>query len=1049
MSKVRVFELAKEMGLETSDVERVCKELGIDVPQKHLTHLSSEDVTRVKQAVKEAPRRAAANKETKVDGNVVRRRKKVEDDKPAPAAAPTGPATQVAGGAGSIATSPTTVRRKKVIDEPEPEPAAYEGEYGSFEPSDFVAAEPEPEPEQSQVAAESEPEPARVTEGSASRVAERPGPEAAAALPGRAPTDSKAVIVSRPSRRVEAPRVGDARNRAPERPANRDAAPEQPPAVTGRTPARNDGGDVASPRTQETGRPQEQGAPGRQAGSARAERVQGAQARAAQSQTVTGGGEVAASSGGGGGAAVVVDTATRAPAQNTSLVQVVRRVDDAIMQNLINEAQRRAERQSGGPRMGARPMGGPGGPGGPVGPRPAFNPGGPPSRTGLRPGETQPPGPPMSAAEAARRAKEKPATTVDPARGRVAWEKNKDKSFDDRVMRMKAKRKPGHRDHIEPQAPRAARRVIRIEDTVTVGELAGMLSVKASEIIKKLMLLGEMVTVNNVLDMDTVQLLAQEPEFNFAVENVAFDIEKYIPKTEEAHGEALLRDPVVTVMGHVDHGKTSLLDYIRKARVAAGEAGGITQHIGAYRVPVVVNGAQRHVVFLDTPGHAAFTAMRARGAQVTDIVILVVAADDGVMPQTAEAVNHAKAAGVPLVVAINKIDKPDAKPEKIRQQLTEFGIVAEEWGGDTQFVEVSAKTGFGIDKLLELLALQADVLELKAIANKPAKGVVIEAELSKGRGPVATVLVQEGTINRGDIIVAGKAMGRVRAMIDDRGRNLASAGPSSAIEILGLDQVPPPSARFFVVKDERDAKAIVQHLEDNERKGRLASERKKVSLDDLFAHIQAGELKTLNLVIKSDVQGSLEALRTAFTKLKHPELEVRIIHDAVGAISEHDVYLASASNAIIIGFNVRPEKNAKVLAEQDKVDIKLYSVIYNAVDDVKAAMEGMLKPTIEEKFVGRAAVRETFSIPKFGTIAGCAVLQGKLIRNGKARLIRDGRVVNDGKIDTLRRFKDQVTEVERGHECGVHLENFNDVKIGDEIECYELIEIAQKLELTL
>ncbi len=616
-------------------------------------------------------------------------------------------------------------------------------------------------------------------------------------------------------------------------------------------------------------------------------------------------------------------------------------------------------------------------------------------------------------------------------------------------MRMKAKRgRPGQRDFVEPQAPRAAKRIIRIEDTVTVGELAAHLSVKASEIIKKLMLLGEMVTVNHVLDMDTVQLLEQEHEFNFTVENVAFDIENYIPKTEEANLEAFPRDPVVTVMGHVDHGKTSLLDYIRKARVAAGEAGGITQHIGAYKVPVMVNGTQRHVVFLDTPGHAAFTAMRARGAQVTDVVILVVAADDGVMPQTAEAVNHAKAAGVPLVVAVNKMDKPDAKPEKIRQQLTEFGIVAEEWGGDTQFVEVSAKTGMGIDKLLESVALQADVLELKAVVNRPAKGVVIEAELSKGRGPVATVLVQEGTINRGDIVVAGKAMGRVRAMIDDRGKSLASAGPSSAVEILGLDSVPPPSARFFVVKDERDAKAIVSHLEDKERKGRLAQERKKVSLDDLFAHIQAGEIKTLNLVIKSDVQGSLEALRNAFSKLKHPELEVRIIHDAVGAISEHDVYLASASNAIIIGFNVRPEKNAKDLAEQDKVDIKLYSIIYNAVDDVKAAMEGMLKPSIEEKFVGRAAVREIFSIPKFGTIAGCAVLQGKLIRNAKARLIRDGRVINDGKIDTLRRFKDQVTEVERGHECGVHLENFNDVKVGDEIECYELIEIAQKLELT-
>jgi len=632
-------------------------------------------------------------------------------------------------------------------------------------------------------------------------------------------------------------------------------------------------------------------------------------------------------------------------------------------------------------------------------------------------------------------------------RGRVAWEKHKDKSFDDRVMRMKAKRKPGRGDYMDSPVPRAARRVIKIEDTVTVGELAAQLSVKASEVIKKLMLLGEMVTVNNVLDMDTVGLLAQEPEFNFSVENVAFDIENYIPKTEEEYIEAIPRDPVVTVMGHVDHGKTSLLDHIRKARVAAGEAGGITQHIGAYKVPVMVNGTQRHVVFLDTPGHAAFTAMRARGAQVTDVVILVVAADDGVMPQTVEAINHAKAAGVPLVVAVNKIDKADARPDKVRQQLTEFGVVAEEWGGETQFVNVSAKLGTGIERLLECAALQADVLELRAVVQRPAKGIVIEAELSKGRGPVATVLVQEGTLNRGDIVVSGKAMGRVRAMVDDRGRTLQSAGPATPVEVLGLDSVPGASERFFVVKDERDAKAIVGHIEDKERKGRIAEERKKISLDDLFAQMEAGEVKNLNLVIKSDVQGSLEALRTAFLKLKHPELEVRIIHSAVGAISEHDVNLASASNAIIIGFNVRPEKNAKLLAEQYKVDVKLYTVIYTAVDDVKAAMEGMLKPNIEEKFVGRAAIRETFSIPKFGTIAGCAVLQGKLVRNHRARLLRDGRVITDAKIDSLRRFKDMVNEVDRGHECGAHLENYNDVKVGDEIECYELIEIPQKLNI--
>ncbi|TNF25740.1 MAG: translation initiation factor IF-2 [Deltaproteobacteria bacterium] len=633
--------------------------------------------------------------------------------------------------------------------------------------------------------------------------------------------------------------------------------------------------------------------------------------------------------------------------------------------------------------------------------------------------------------------------------GRVRWEASRDRRFDDRGGRSRGKRgraiaKKGVRITEGSAVPKASKRVVKMEETITVGELASQLAVKASEIIKALMDLGEMVTVNHVLDLDTVTLIAQE--YEFTVENVAFDIENYIPKVDETI-EAKPRDPVVTVMGHVDHGKTSLLDHIRKTRVAAGEAGGITQHIGAYKVPVRSGKGKRSVVFLDTPGHAAFTEMRARGANVTDVVILVVAADDGVMPQTIEAINHSKAAGVPVVVAVNKIDKPEAQPEKIRQQMTEYGLVSEEWGGETQFINVSAKTGDGVDTLLEAVLLQADVLELTAIDDRPATGVVVEAELSKGRGPVATILVQEGTLKKGDIVVAGKATGRVRAIIDDRGRQLKEAGPATPVEVLGLNEVPPPSERFFAVKDEKDARMIVSHLEDKEREKRLAEERKRVSLDDLFDQMKAGEVKNLNLIIKSDVQGSLEALKTAFSKLKHPELEVRIIHDAVGAISESDVNLASASSAIIIGFNVRPEKNAKAMAEQDGVEIKLYSVIYNAVDDVKAAMEGMLSPNIEERMVGKAAVRDTFGVPKLGTIAGCAVLQGKLIRNARARLIRDGRVIADTKIDSLRRFKENVTEVERGHECGAHLENYNDVKLGDEIECYELIEVAQTLDI--
>jgi len=651
-----------------------------------------------------------------------------------------------------------------------------------------------------------------------------------------------------------------------------------------------------------------------------------------------------------------------------------------------------------------------------------------------------PGGPPGSGKDDRRRGRRRPG-------GRVAYDASHDRRFDRGGRR--GSRKRGKKRAVGAQTeitiPKASKRVVKVEETITVGDLAAQLAVKANALIRVLMQMGEMVTVNHVLDLDTVTLVAQE--FGFTVENVAFDIENYIPQIDEETATRVPRDAVVTVMGHVDHGKTSLLDYIRKARVAAGEAGGITQHIGAYKVPVKIGKDKRQLVFLDTPGHAAFTEMRARGAEVTDIVVLIVAADDGVMPQTVEAINHAKAAGVPIVVAVNKIDRPDANPERVRQNMTEHGLVPEEWGGDTQFVDISAKTGQGVSDLLEAIALQADMLELTAVVDAPAQGVVIEAELSRGRGPVATVLVNQGTLRRGDIVVAGKASGRVRALMDDKGKQVKSAGPATPVEILGLDQVPQPSERLFVVKDEREARHIVSHLEDKERQKRLADERKRVSLDDLFSQMEAGEIKQLALIIKSDVQGSLEALRTAFGKLKHPELEVRIIHSGVGAISETDINLASASNAIVIGFNVRPEKNAKAMAEQEGVDIKLYSVIYEAVDDVKAAMEGLLSPTIEEKTVGRAAVRETFTIPKVGTIAGCAVLQGRLVRGGKARLIRDGVVITDTTIETLRRFKNDVSEVERGHECGAKLARYNDIKIGDEIEAYELLEIAQKLEL--
>jgi translation initiation factor IF-2 len=633
------------------------------------------------------------------------------------------------------------------------------------------------------------------------------------------------------------------------------------------------------------------------------------------------------------------------------------------------------------------------------------------------------------------------------AGGRVAYDRSKDAAFDD-LRRPRSRRGAKRRSVGQATAitiPKASKRVVKMDATITVGDLAQQLSIKAGIVIRYLMDMGEMVTVNNVLDLDTVTLIAQEHEFT--VENVAFSIDNFVEELADEQREMKPRDPVITVMGHVDHGKTSLLDHIRKSRVAAGEAGGITQHIAAYKVPVKVGDKKHKLVFLDTPGHAAFTAMRARGAQVTDVVILVTAADDGVMPQTIEAINHSKAADVPIVVAINKCDKPDANPDKVRQQLVEHGLVPEAWGGDTQIIEVSAMTGDGVDGLLEAVALQAELLDLQAEFSGRAQGVVIEAELSRGRGPVATVLVQQGIIKRGDIVVSGSAMGRVRALVDDQGRQMKSAGPGTPLEILGLNSVPPPSERFIVVKDDRDARQIVSHLDDKDRDRRLASDRKRVSLEDLAQMAETGEVKTLALIIKSDVQGSLEALRGSFEKLEHPELDVRIIHGGVGPISESDIALAAASQAIVIGFNVRPEKKAKAVAEQDGIEIKLYSVIYDAIDDVKAAMEGMLSPVIEERVLGKAEVRDTFKLKGSGAIAGCAVLQGKIRRNGLARLIRDGIVIYSGKVASLRRFKDSVAEVERGKECGTQLHNYGDVKVGDEIECYEEIEVAQKLAI--
>ncbi len=596
----------------------------------------------------------------------------------------------------------------------------------------------------------------------------------------------------------------------------------------------------------------------------------------------------------------------------------------------------------------------------------------------------------------------------------------------------------------EITVPRASKRIIKISEVITVGDLARDMGVKAGEVIKKLMGLGMMATINQVLDADTATLIASE--FDHQVENVAFDADSALEvehQVEEQETALMPRSPVVTIMGHVDHGKTSLLDAIRSTHVTDQEHGGITQHIGAYHVQV----DGRSVTFLDTPGHEAFTAMRARGAQVTDIVVLVVAADDGVMPQTVEAINHARAAEVPIIVAINKIDRPDANLERVKRGLSEYGLVSEDWGGDTVFAPVSAKTQEGIPHLLEMLLLQADILELKANPNKLARGTIVEAKLDRGRGPVATVLVQEGTLHVGDAFVCGVFYGKVRAMVDDRGRKVDAASPSFPVEILGLQGVPQAGDSFVAVADEAKARQVAEYRHSKQRETELVKSS-KVSLEELYDQIKAGDVRELRVVLKADVQGSVEALTEALGRLSSDEVKFRVIHGSVGGITESDILLAAASNAIVIGFNVRPEAKGASLAAKEGVDVRLYTIIYEAVADVRAAMEGLLEPTYREQIMGRVEVRQVFNISGAGTVAGCYVAEGKVQRGSLVRLLRDQVVVHEGKLGSLKRFKDDVREVAAGYECGLAIEGFQDIKQGDVVEAYEKIPVIRRIATT-
>jgi len=587
-----------------------------------------------------------------------------------------------------------------------------------------------------------------------------------------------------------------------------------------------------------------------------------------------------------------------------------------------------------------------------------------------------------------------------------------------------------------PERKELKQRTVRVESEITVGSFAEKIGLKASEVIKKLMDYGILATINHSITDDAANIVAEEFGINLEI------IEKKdifeLPAIEDTPESLVERPPIVTVMGHVDHGKTTLLDSIRHTKVTAQEAGGITQHIGAYQVSI----NDKKITFIDTPGHEAFTAMRARGAQATDIAVIVVAADDGVMPQTIEAINHAKAAKIPIIIAINKIDKPNASPDNVKQQLTEFGLVPEEWGGDTVCVEISATKGIGIDQLLEMILLVAEIQEIKANPNRMAEGTVIDSELDKGKGPVATLLVQSGTLRTSDSIVVGSTYGKVRSMTNDKGRPLKKAEPSVPVQVQGFAEVPKAGERFYVV-EEKAAKWLSQKKKDEEREYGL--QQKKVSVGDMFKQMDEGAVKELNIILKADVNGTVEALRQSLEQINTEEVKVNIIHGGVGAVNENDVMLAAASNGIIIGFNVRPDVNAKKAAEKEGIEIKLSRVIYEVLDDVRKLMSGLLDPEIKEKVLGRVEVRATFKVPKVGMVAGCYVTEGKITNKSKVRLIRDGVVIHEGHLASLKRFKDDAKEVEQGFECGIGIENYNDIKVGDEIEAYIIEEIERTL----
>ena len=1028
MAKRRVYELARELNMTNKELLDKLGELGIEV-KNHMSSLEDDETGRIKDSLFGRKEKADIE-DTRVRPNIIRRRRKpkkeeesagaeaaetkdaahetapeppepapekpAEEKEPEPVAAakPEEPATRK--------KKPTAAARAKKLAEEAPQ-EAEEAPESAWDTADTLqAAEPEATPAEQPETASSEPETtdAGVEAESAEAGAEETIPDAEAQ--DQQPADEPAAADAKAQ---ESPEVSDI------------SEPPEGIEAAGAKEAEKAPSGPDSPETVEA--PREEKAAGKPAGKAKSPGVE------AEAE-----GEAETPAEKSSKARKARKKPKSAPARIISLPE------EPVAQEPAPTKEKPAEKPR---KKSEKPR-----------PQPTAAP-----TEAVAPSDAKAPRKDAEDTRKSKRKKTEPAdatagTAEKPKKGKkqAAFKRKEvvegDALYDQRFGRVRKGRKKGKAakpltDKPQITTPKAIKRRIKVDETIVLADLAKRMGIKGSELIKRLMGMGVMVTINQTIDFDTANLLAQE--FEFEVERASFEEESVIKTHEDAPEDLRFRPPVVTIMGHVDHGKTSLLDVIRHSKVVDSEAGGITQHIGAYHVPHDTG----DIVFLDTPGHEAFTAMRGRGAQVTDIVILVVAADDGVMPQTIEAIDHSRAAGVPIIVAVNKIDKPGAEPDRIKRELAEKGLVPEDWGGDAIFVNVSAKEQSGIDELLEMIVLQSEVLELKANPDKPARGFIIESKLETGRGPVATVLIAEGTLHTGEAIVAGMFHGKIRAMFDDKGNPIKEAGPSFPVEIIGLSGVPMAGDELVAVADEKDAKSVSEHRLQKQRSLDLAK-TSRMSLDKLYEKMMEGEVKDLNLIIKADVQGSIEALKDSLTRLSTDEVKINIIHSATGTIHESDISLAAVSNAIILGFNVRPTGKVAQMAEEEHVSIRYYNIIYDAIKEIKDAMVGLMASTYVERIIGRAEVRQVFMVPNIGAVAGCMVIDGKIQRNQPVRIVRDGIVTHEGKISSLRRYKDDVKEVAHNYECGIGIEKYNDVKMGDIIECYYLEEVKPVLE---